>query len=482
MSELKHKPFNAIIWNLLEKFGIQIFTLIIGVILARILTPSDFGLIGMISVFFALSTVFINSGFGAAYIQKKNADEVDASTIFFFNLFVSIFLYTILWFAAPLVANFYNVNELVDLMRVSATVLVINALALMQTVKLTKEINFKRKTIISLISIVISGTIAIVLALNDFGVWSLVFQNIIRTIVNCSGLWIAYSWRPLIIFKIESLKSMFSFSGWILLQGLLRTFFDNIYILIIGKFFPVAQLGFYSKAKSYQKTVSKVPASAIGTVSFPIFSNLQNDPYKLKKSMKNFIQHSIFFIAPISGILIVIAKPLINLLLTDKWVPMTVYFQLLLIAGILFPISLMNVQLLNAQGKSNLNFKLSIFKNSLRIISILITFRFGLVFIIYGEIIVSVISLFINGYYTKIFIKYGMMEQLRDLSKTLFIVISIVFIGLFSLNYIKGDFMKLSLGLILTSSLYLVLQFIFNREFSLSCFNMIRSRIQKRVI
>ena len=241
MPNLKQKSVDAIIWNLMEKYGNQFFALIIGIILARLLTPADYGLIGMITVFFALAMVFMKSGFGAAYIQKKDANQIDASTIFFFNLAISLLMYLILWITAPLIASFYGQDQLVNLIRVASIVLVINSFGMMQNTKLTKDVDFKKKTIIQLVSTLIAGTIGIVAALNHFGVWSLVMQQIAKSFFYVLGLWIFYNWKPSFVFSLDSLKTMFSFSSWMLMTSLLMTIFNNIYTLVIGKYFPLAQ-------------------------------------------------------------------------------------------------------------------------------------------------------------------------------------------------------------------------------------------------
>lgn len=477
MSNLKQKSIDAIIWNLIEKYGIQIIKLIIGVILARLLTPADYGLIGLITVFFALARVFINSGFGAAYIQKKDADQIDASTIFFFNLIVSFLLYCLLWISAPLIAMFYGETQLINLVRVSAIILIINSFSMMQIAKLTKEVNFKKKTIISLISTLISGTAGIIAALLNYGVWSLVLQQIIKALVNAMGLWLFYKWRPNLIFKMTSLKTLFSFSSWILLSSILRTVFDNIYILTIGKYFPIAQLGFYSKAKGYQGIISKQPSNAINIVSFPIFSKLQNDKVALKNSMRKFMVQTLFFIAPISITVIVIANPLIFVILTKKWMPMVPYLQLLLIIGLLYPIHSLNLQLLIAQGKTKLNFNISLIRNTLRVLNIIIMFRYGVINIIYGELFISLIALFINGYYTKKMIGYGIFEQLKDLFKIFFISGIAIIIGFLFVAIVSNDYLKIVIGILSTASSYLLFQFHFNKTFFIQSLDLVKIKL-----
>lgn len=479
MSDLKQKSIDAIIWNLIARYGNQIVGLIIGVILARLLTPADYGLIGMISIFFALAMVFINSGFGTAYIQKKDATETDASTIFFFNIFVSTLFYILLWFSAPLIAKFYDQTQLVSLTRVASVILIINSFGMMQITKLTKDVNFKRKSVISLSSTIVSGVIGIIAALNDFGVWSLVIQQITRSLTNVLGLWLFYNWKPKLIFDLESLKSLFSFSSWILLSGLIFTIFNNLYILVIGKLFPIAQLGFYTKAKGYQQVVSQHPTSAISVVSLPVFSKLQDDKIALKNSMRKFIQHTLFFIALISAILMVVAKPLFLFLLTEKWLPMVPYFQLLLIVGILYPIQLFNVQMIVAQGRPKLKFNIEIIKNLLRLANIVIMYRFGVVFIIYGEIIVSILALFINGYYNKKFINYGTLEQLKDQKSTFVVVIPSILIGFFILNYLETDLLKIFIGVLIVLMSYFGLFYILNKKILFENINLIKDKIKK---
>ena len=463
MNNLKQKSIDAIIWNLIEKYGIQVVGLIIGVILARLLTPEDYGLIGMIAVFFALAMVFVNSGFGAAYIQKKDATETDASTIFYFNIFVSILLYIILWLSAPLIAKFYDQDQLVSLTRVSALVLIINSFGLMQVTKLTKEVNFKRKSIISLSSTLLSGLIGLTAALNNFGVWSLVFQQLSGAFINIVGLWAFYKWRPLLIFNIASLKSMLSFSLWALSTSILTTIFNNIYILTIGKFFPVAQLGFYTKAKGFQVMVSEQPSAAIHLVCFPVFSKLQDNKVALKNSMKKFMQHAMFFIVPIAAILIVIADPLILVVLTEKWMPMVPYFKLLLIIGLFYPVLLLNGLMLTAQGKTKLNFQITLIKNSFRILNIILMYKYGVIYIIYGEMVVSLIALFINTHYTKRFIDYGVFNQLKDLSTILIISIIIVLLGNIISMLIPNIYIKIIFGFVFVSLTYLGLSYRYNK-------------------
>ena len=480
MTNLKQKSIDAIVWSLFERYGIQIVSIIIGIILARLLTPNDYGLIGMITVFFVFARVFVISGFGIAYIQKKDATDIDASTIFFFNIFVGIFFYVLLWFCAPLIAQFYDKPVLLNLTRVSSLVLIINAFGMMQINKLTKEVNFRMKSIISIFSVIASGIIGITAALNGYGVWSLVVQQISGASLTVVGLWIFYKWRPKFIFSMTSLKSMFSFSSWLLFSNIIVSFFDNLYLLMIGKFFPAAELGFYTKAQGYQRIVSRQPAKAVGFVSFSVFAKLQDNKAALKNSMKKFSQNMLFFIAPLSMVLIVIAEPLIEIVLTQKWLPMVPYLKLLLIAGLFFSLQLINVQLLISQGKSNLNFNLNLVKNALRIINLIITFSYGVYYIIIGEVIVSFLSFFVNSFYSQKIVSYGPFEQLKDVYKVFLIsVLSFIFGYYVSLTF-SDQYLKIIFGTLCTVITYAIFQYLFNKEFFLSIVMMIKSKLSRK--
>jgi len=480
MEDLKQKSINGVIWNLIEKFGIQLIKLVLGVVLARLLTPEDYGLIGMITVFFAIAMVFIDSGFGMAFIQKKEVNDIDASTIFYFNLGVSSLFYAIMWFCAPLIANFYEESQLVMLIRVLSILLIINAIGLIQFTKLKKEVDFKKMTIIILVSSLVSGIAGIIAALMNYGVWSLIIQQLVAASIKNIGLWVFYKWRPLLRFNINSLKSMFSFSLWALFIGIIDTIFNNIYILFIGKYFSAAGLGFYTKAVQFQRMISAEASEAIGTVAFPVFSKLQEDKIAFKNAIKKFSQNTLIFIAPLSAICIVIAKPLFLILLTEKWLPMVPYFQLLLVAGILYPIHLINVIVLNALAKMKLNFNLSMIKNVLRIINIVAMYRHGIIYIIYGEIVLSVLTLFLNTFYTKRFVGYGLFEQMKHLSVIILTSLALTIIGLILTNEITNDFLKIIIGALFVGSFYIISMYFLNRKVFLDMIEIIKTKLPKK--
>lgn len=413
--ELRKRAIIGVSWNLVERLGVQGITFILGIILARLLSPQDYGLIGMIIVFFAVAQVFVTGGFGEAYVQKKAVTQVDANTVFYSNLVISLIFYGVLWFSAPAISRFYDQPLLVNLTRVMAFIIIIEAFNIIQQAQVRRNLDFKRKSKITLIAAILSGMIGIVQALLGQGVWALVGQRMSNTFFIAGGLWVTSRWRPGLAFSISSAKNLFGFGSWVLSSAIIQAIFDNIYKVVIGKFYSAAQLGFYTKAKTLQQMGSNQLTFAVSSVSFPVFSKLQDDKNQLQKSMRDFLKYSMVLIVPLLVTTMVIAKPFVLLLLTEKWAPMIPFLQLLCIVGVFYPLQSINVQVLLAQGKSKLNFNLGMIKNVLRILNILLMYRLGIIYIIMGEVALSLISLALNTWYTKKFIHYGLFRQLNDI-------------------------------------------------------------------
>lgn len=416
-SELKEKATRGVLWNMIEQLGIQGIKFILGILLARLLSPSDFGLIGMVSVFFDLANVFTEGGLGIAYIQKPKVTQEDADTVFFTNLAASIFIFVALWFAAPAIASFYKQPLLVSLMRAMGLVVIINAFGIIQLAQIKRMFDFKRKMKITLASTLISGSIGVLTAFRGLGVWSLVIQQLLNQLLVTTAYALTNRWKPTFRYSVVSLRTMISVGIWELLSGLVETFFSNIYVLTIGKFFSPTQLGFYTKAHQLQSMVSNQLTGSIGSVAFPVLSRLQDDKNNLENAIRRFIQNAFLLTVPSMGILFVIARPFTSLFLTEKWLPMVPYLQLLCLTGFLYPMHVINLQILTAKGKTRLSFNLSVVKGSLRILNIAITYRWGLLYIIYGELVLSVVALIINTHYTRKLIDYGLFKQLRDVGK-----------------------------------------------------------------
>ncbi|MFW5803599.1 MAG: lipopolysaccharide biosynthesis protein [bacterium] len=461
-NNLKEKAIKGVSWNMIEQFSVQGVKFILGIILARLLTPADFGLIGMISVFFAVANVFIQGGLGIAYIQKETVTDTDANTVFFTNLIISIGLYSGLWFGAPAISSFYEQPQLVLITRIMGLVVIINAFNIIQLSQIKRNVDFKKKTKITLLSTIISGSLGVLAAYYGMGVWSLVIQQLTDRFVSTLILSITNKWNPSLKFSINSLKTMFSVGIWELLSGIVQTIFQNIYILTIGKFFPAAQLGFYTKAKQLKNLASQQLTGSVGSVSFPVLSRLQNDKIKLKNAMRKFIQYSLILTVPAMMVMIVSARPFVLLALTEKWSPMIPYLQLMCIAGFLYPIHVVNLQVLTALGHTRLGFNLNVVKNILRIINISIMYRWGVIYIIYGELILSLISLILNTYYTKWLIGYGFIKQIKDIYKIVFIGFVAGGLSLWLNSYIENLWINFAFAVLSSLGLFVCLQVLFN--------------------
>ncbi len=411
---LKLKTVHGVFWSFFERVGQQGIQIVIFIILARLLLPAQFGLIGMLTIFMAVAQSFINSGFGSALIQKKDATDVDSCSIFYFNIVIGIIAAGLLCLAAPWIAAFFEEPALTALTRFLSLNLVINSFALIHSTLLIKHIDFKAQLKVTIIATIGSGIIGIALALRGFGVWSLAIQSVTNTLFRTVLLWFFNKWRPSLVFSYVALKSMFIFGSRLLFSGLLNTVFENIHLIVIGKIFTAADLGFYTRAKTCIRLSAENLTTSIGRVTFPIFSTVQNDNIRLKKGVKKALLLLAFVnFALMSGIMVT-AKPMVLVLLTEKWLPCVPYLQLLCVIGLLHPLHVINLNVLMAKGRSDLFLRLEVIKKILVVISIAISYRWGIQAIIYGGIIVSTFSYYLNSYYTGRLIGYPLKEQVFD--------------------------------------------------------------------
>ena len=411
---LKNKTLHALFWSFLERFGQQGIQFVISVILARLLLPEEFGLIAMLAIFMAIAQLFVDSGFGQALIQKQDATYVDECSIFYFNIFIGFFAAGLLCLTAPLIARFYNQPLLVPLTRVLSLNMIINGFGSIQTVLLTKHIDFKTQLKVNVIATVISGTIGVTMAINGFGVWSLVAQSLSSNFFRTVLLWFFDSWRPSLTFSFTSLQGMLAFGSRLFASSLLDAVFQNIYLVVIGKLFSPVYLGFYSRAKRLQQLPVTSLYSIVGRVAFPVFASVQDDKPRLKRGARKAITMLAMINFPIMVGLAVTAKPLVLLLLTEKWLPCVPYLQLLCAVGMLYPLHAINLNVLIAQKRSDLFFRNEVLKRILVVIAIITTYRWGIIAMIYGQIVTSILAYGINGYYTGKLIKYYSTEQIFD--------------------------------------------------------------------
>jgi O-antigen/teichoic acid export membrane protein len=437
---LKKRALSGVFWSSLQLFGNRFIGFGVSLILARLLLPSEFGLIAMLGVFVGLSNALINSGLTQSLIRSENLDDEDFSTVFYFNLVGSVLIYAIIYFSAPLIAAFYSQESLTLIVRVYCLTFIINAFSAIQTTRLTKMMDFKTQMKVSVPSLIIGSIVGVTMAYKGYGVWSLVWSTIIQAIAATIQLWYWAKWSPLWVFNIEKFKKHFHYGVKLMFSGILDIIFTNAYTIIIGKFFAPAQVGFYNRANALNMLPVSSISSVVTKVSFPLFSAIQNDDVRLKSVYKRIMQMVIFLVAPTLIIMAVLAEPLFRFLFTEKWLPAVPYFQILCFSGIMYPIHSYNLQILNVKGRSDLFLKLEIVKKILVTVVILISFQFGIYGLLYGSIVTSLAAFFINTHYSGKFLNYPAWQQSKDL-------LPIIGVGIFAglIVYLLDQFMKAQL-------------------------------------
>lgn len=436
----------------------QVTQFIIGLILARILSPGEFGLVGMITVFLAISQSLADGGFSEALIRKKDATDSDFSTVFYFNLFASIAIFGLFYLLAPSIASFYGQPELTDIGRVLGLIILINAVCITQRTQLTKKIDFRKQMKINLVSALVSGTVAIIMALKGFGVWSLVWRSVIRSAMQAILLWSTNRWFPSLAFSRDSFRSLFSFGSKLLLTGLIDTVYNNIYLLIIGKFFSAPQLGYYSRADQFSRLVSHNLTRTVQRVSYPVLSLVQDENTRLREGYRKLLKATMYITFFLMLGMAAMARPMILTLIGEKWLPSVEYLQLLCLAAALYPLHALNMNILNIKGRSDLLLKLEIVKKLLAIPIIISGIFLGIRALLIGMVLHSLVSYFLNSYYSGRLISYPAADQLRDIMPS-FLAAFLVSVFMLLLNLISGlpPYVVLAIQILVMSVLAVVL-------------------------
>ncbi len=412
---LKNKTITGFFWSFADNTGNQVVQFVIGIVLARILTPSDYGIVGIVTVILVILQAFVDSGFSQALIRKLDVSQSDYSTVFFFNLIVGFVLYILLFVSSPFIADFFNQQILTSLIKVLGLNLLISSLTIVQRSILTKQINFKLLTKISLVSNALSGLIGIILAFSGYGVWSIVYRSLLNVTFSSGLLWAAQRWVPSIQFDLESFKSMYRFGYKLLLSSLLDKLYQNIYYFVIGKFFSPSELGLYTRADQFKSLFSSNLHSTIARVSYPALASLQNDDERLKNGYKKVLEVTMYLSSLLILLLGAIAYPLILVLLGEKWIGAADYLQPLCIVGIFFPLHAINLNIITVKGRSDLFLKLEIIKKILAVPTIFVGIFYGIDIMIYGMIINSFIAYWLNSQYSGVLVNYSMKEQIKDI-------------------------------------------------------------------
>jgi O-antigen/teichoic acid export membrane protein len=443
---LKASAVSGVLWSAMDRFAVQGVQLGISILLARLLMPEDFGLIGMLSIFLAISEAFIQSGMGAGLIQKKNRTEKDYSTVFVFNLVASIAFYLLLFIAAPFIARFYEMPQLVSLTRVLAINIVITSLAIVQNSRLKIKLDFKSIAKVNVVSVIVSGGIALYFAFTGWGVWAIVIQSIVRSVVSVVMFWYLSKWNPSLYFSNQSFKDLFGFGSKLLIQGLYGKLMQNIYNIIIGKYYSAGDLGFYAKAKGFAEITAGTVTGILYQVTFPILASIQDDKERLVSVYSRLIRMTVFFIMPSMTLLALLADPFIRFFLTEKWLPAVVLLQWMSFARVFYPIGTINMNILNAIGRSDLFLKVDLAKFPIALITLLVTIPLGVKAMIIGHVVTSCISFFINAYLPGKLLGYGAFSQLRDMLRVILATMVMALCVYGALLITKGDLMRLLVG------------------------------------
>lgn len=456
MASLRDKTVSGIFWSFLQKGGSRGIIFVVTIILARILTPNDFGLIGMLTIFIQVSQVLVVAGFNQALIQKKNTNEEDYSSVFYINLVVSLAMYLVLFFAAPFIAEFYNQPILIDLTRVLSLVFVINAFSYVQEARLTKEMRFKTLMLIHIPATVIGGIVSVVLAFLNFGVWSLIALQLVYRFAYAVQIWIYSKWKPLFSFNKDSARGLFSFGSKLMLSQVINTIFRNSYLIVIGKFFPLASVGYYQNANNLVQYPTSTFTSALKNVTFSAFSSIQDNNKKLKDGYKKVVLQLLFWLCPAFVLASALTVPLFRLIFTEKWLPAVPYFRLLCIVGILWPINDYNLSIVNIKGRSDITLKLEILKKAIIAVSLVIAIPFGIWIVIIAQVFNTFVSFFLNSYYSGRFIQYPVLEQIKDISSVLLLSIGmgLIVFGVDHYMVNQPDLIRLLVGGVLGAVVY----------------------------
>lgn len=461
---LKDKTVKGVAWSGIDNVAQYGISFVVGIILARLLSPEDYGLIGLTAIFSTISTALINGGFGTALIRKVDAVEDDYNTVFIVNLGMSLLLYLILFLCAPWIASFFGRDELISLIRVTSLGLIIVALSVVQQVRLMKAIDFKSQTRISVIAVLTSGALGISMAFMGFGVWSLVFQHLTNTFLKTTLLWINNKWIPKLRFSIKSFKELFGFGWKLMVSWLLDSIWKELYQVVVGKFYSPATLGQYTRAKGYSQLLSSNLTTVIQRVTYPVLSTIQNDKVKMVAAYKRIIKTTMFVTAISMLFLGAISEPLIYCLIGPKWHEASTYLPIICLIGSVYPLQAINLNMLEVQGRSDLFLGLEVVKKIIAMGPLCVGAFIGIMPMLYTSIITTIIAYFLNSHYSGKFLGYSSWMQLKDIAPSytiaFFIAVSVYFLKYLPFTY----WFILSIQLVVGCIVFFALCHIFSME------------------
>lgn len=454
---LKEKTISGVIWTFSQQVGVQSINFVVQILLARILMPEAFGLIAMIQIFMYIGEALMDGGMTSSLIRTENPDQKDFSTVFFINLFSSITIYIILFFSAPYISLFFDQPMLTQVVRIYTLSFIIQALVGVQVTRLTKEMNFKIQMYMQIPATIIGGVLGVYLAYAGYGVWSLVWMHLATTSLFMIQVWFRSGWRPSMVIDKQKFSYHFNFGYKLTFSALLTSLYTNSFTLIIGKLFSATQLGFYNQANTLRMFPVKNLTSALQKVTYPVFASLQNDDEKLKQAFKRITSLVFFIVCPVMFSLILLAEPLFRLVLTEKWLPAVSYFQILCVSAVFYPLSMYNLNIVLAKGRSDLHFKLEILKKGGSILFLLLIIPYGIMGAVYASAISMLIHAFVNSLYSGRLINYPVTQQFKDIFPTLATGVLALAIAFLALRYVQSLHWNTDISsIIIGGSLYLV--------------------------
>lgn len=472
--ELNRKIAKGVLWSSVERFSVQIVTFGLGLVIARLLTPSDYGVIAMISVFLALSGAFIDSGFSLALVRKIDRTEADNATAFYFNILVGVLVYIILFVTAPLIASFFDVPLLKQITRVAALSMIFNSFGIVQQAVLTSRMDFKTQSKISLIAALISGITGVAMAYYGFGVWALVAQMLLSSVIRTSMLWLSVKWYPRAAFSKKSFQEMFSFSSKILVSYIITILNQNFHSIVLGKVFSQANLGIYTRAnQTAQFPVGNI-SHVIQRVTFPALSSIQNEDELFNSMFIKLTKVTLWIALLAMTALFVLAEPLVIMLLTEKWSAVIEPLQILTIALSVWPAFSININILTIKGYSSFILYIEVIKALLSLSILLATFQYGLLAVCWGQVAASILSLFVYYYFTKKGISVGIFKQFSVIIPNLIFALVSGLISYVAILYIDGNITKIVVGGLTVLVSYTGLSYIFDRKNFMVLLNMKR--------
>lgn len=479
MESFKEKILTGVLWTFTEQFGGKLFGFIIQIILARLLMPKDFGLLAMVIVFIGIGTSFMESGFGQSLIRTKNPSEVDFSSVFYLNIFLSLAIYFLFYFAAPHVSYFYHESSLTIILRVLALIIIIRAFYLVQETIMTINMDFKTQMIVNLVSNIIGGFVAALLAFEGYGVWALVFMQLISNTLMAILFWYFGKWKPKRIFEIERIKHHYNFGYKLMLNTFVNNIFNYIFDIIIGKFYSSTILGFYNRASTFQKFPTILLGRSLNRVTYPMFSSLTDHQITMKQALKRINKLVIYSYTPFMFLLIFNAKHIITILLTEKWVDTVPIFQILCLGALLQPIQYYNINILKSMGNASLLLKINFFSRIFTVIGILVIIRYEFLYLIIFQAISMLFVTVCFMWYSGLKINYNIAQQFRDIFADLFIscVISVL---CFYITYISN--LSNVWSIIIYSTCLSILYLLFSSLFKLDSYATIKRLVLNNVL